>query len=186
MQPAEDFAFRYEHFDCGAQLIDTFKGPYRRTIAGPNGGRGGDVSIPQDANVRLGNYMLEVRNAGREHTIWWRERSSAPTPSPITEEDRRRDELMRTIFRVVLRIRWCNVCLRRWEDANDSSNTRIILGGIVDRVLRRTRRSYAGPESDSVAHRTDAQHSAAGRASRPTSTPVSRDAFVCPLPSATV
>jgi hypothetical protein len=101
MQPAEDFAFRYEHFDCGAQLIDTFKGPYRRTIAGPNGGRGGDVSIPQDANVRLGNYMLEVRNAGREHTIWWRERSSAPTPSPITEEDRRRDELMRTIFRVV-------------------------------------------------------------------------------------
>jgi hypothetical protein len=133
VQPAEDFAFRYENFDCGAQLIDTFKGTYRRTIAGANGVRGNDVSIPlvltreqrteifraiissrffdlpevfnprrvPIANVRLGNYMLQVRNAGREHTIWWTDRSLAPTSPPITAEERRRNELMRTTFRVL-------------------------------------------------------------------------------------
>jgi hypothetical protein len=46
LQPPEDFALWYEDFDCGAQLIDTFKGTYRRTIAGPDGRRVGDVSTP--------------------------------------------------------------------------------------------------------------------------------------------
>lgn len=131
--PAEDFAFRYESFDCGAQLIDTYNGTYRRKIAGRISGSPVDVSIPlelsreqrseiftaviksgffnlpdvfnpprlQEPNVRRGNYVLQVRNNGREHSVWWRDRSSAPTLSPITDEDRRRNELINTIFRVV-------------------------------------------------------------------------------------
>jgi len=46
MRPAEDFAFRFESFDCPLGLIDTFTGTYRRRIAGRVSGSPSDVSIP--------------------------------------------------------------------------------------------------------------------------------------------
>jgi hypothetical protein len=52
-------------------------------------------------NVHLGNYVLRVRNAGVHHTIWWTPRSWTANPSLISQEERRRNELMSTIFRVV-------------------------------------------------------------------------------------
>jgi hypothetical protein len=52
-------------------------------------------------NVHLGNYMLRVRNAGTDHTVWWTPPSWTPNPSAISEVERKRNELMSTIFRVV-------------------------------------------------------------------------------------
>lgn len=134
MSPAEDFAFRFESFDCPLGLIDTFNGTYRRRIAGRVGGGPSDVSIPlvlnsdqrrqifeavtkmgffdfppvfnprmrnSNENVHLENYMLRVRNAGVDHTVWWTPPSWTPNPSPMSEVERKRNELLSKIFRIV-------------------------------------------------------------------------------------
>jgi hypothetical protein len=52
-------------------------------------------------NVLPGNRMLRVRNAGMDHTIWWTPRSWTPNPTPISEDERKRNAVMSTIFRVI-------------------------------------------------------------------------------------
>jgi hypothetical protein len=89
-QPAADFALRFDHKGCHFEYLDTFKGTYSHVgshppvpftlsdeqrdtlfsavMAASFFDRPADLGIGKAAS---NNYELEVRNAGRRHTVKW-------------------------------------------------------------------------------------------------------------------
>jgi hypothetical protein len=89
-RPAADFAVRFDHKGCHFEYLDTFTGTYSHIgphprvpfalseeqrnklfdaiVAGDFFERPADLGVGREA---ADNYELEVRNAGRRHTVKW-------------------------------------------------------------------------------------------------------------------
>jgi hypothetical protein len=89
-RPAADFAVRFDHKGCHFEYLDTFSGTYSHAGAHPRvpfalseeqRNKLFDAIVAADfferpASLGVGretadNYELEVRNAGRRHTVKW-------------------------------------------------------------------------------------------------------------------
>ena len=122
-EPANDFAFRFEYGRCTTDVLDTFQGVFMSDSGVRGANLSIPLTIPPDSlravyqaitaaqffqypsdfrvkgNTRFGpsnHYRLEVRNAGLEHVVSWRDNSA-----PSTDEANRLRDMFSTITRVI-------------------------------------------------------------------------------------